>query len=159
MLAVLWLGVLKHCGCSCGCGWGWGWTFGGAFLVDFADHHSSPLLHVLCFANGAMWAPWAFFYHLLRHYHGMGDCSNFGFFSLMVGAGVGTGVGGIGLSFLVSNRFSEADPALDQRVPCITGTLGISSRGGRLSSRLSYRGGRLFRVLGIFWLWGWCLVG
>ena len=51
----------------------------------------------------------------------------------MVGAGVGTGVGEIGQSFLVSNRFSEADPALGQGVPCQTGALGISSSGGGLS--------------------------
>ena len=36
---------------------------------------------------------------------------------LMVGVGVGTGVGGIGQSFLVSNRFSGADPELGQGVP------------------------------------------
>ena len=46
---------------------------------------------------------------------------------LMVGAGVGTGVGGIGQSFLVSYRFSEADPALGQGVPCLTGALGMYS--------------------------------
>ena len=52
---------------------------------------------------------------------------------LMVGAGVGTGVGGIGQSFLVLNRFSDAEPALGQGVPCLTGALGISSSGGGLS--------------------------
>ena len=59
------------------------------------------------------------------------DC----FSVLMVEAGVGTGVGGIGQSFLAWNRFSEADPALGQGVPCLTGALGISSSGGGLSSR------------------------
>ena len=49
-----------------------------------------------------------------------------------MGAGVGTGVGGIGQSFLVSNKFSEADPALGQGVPCLTEALGMSSRGGGL---------------------------
>ena len=49
---------------------------------------------------------------------------------LMVGAGVGTGVGGISQSFLVLNRFSQADPTLGQGVPCLTGALGISSSGG-----------------------------
>ena len=44
-----------------------------------------------------------------------------------VGAGVGAGVGGSGQSFLVSNRFSEADPVLGKGVPCLTGALGISS--------------------------------
>ena len=53
----------------------------------------------------------------------------------MVGVGVGTGVGGIGQSFLVWNQFSDADPALGQGVPCLTGALGISSSGGGLSFR------------------------
>ena len=35
---------------------------------------------------------------------------------LMVGAGMGTGVGGISKYFLVSNKFSEADPVLGQGV-------------------------------------------
>ena len=48
---------------------------------------------------------------------------------LMVGAGVGTRVGGIGQSFLVSNRFSDAKPSLGQGVPCPNGALGISSSG------------------------------
>ena len=47
-----------------------------------------------------------------------------------VGADVGTGVRGIGQSFQVSNRFSEVDSALGQEVPCLTGTLGMSSKGG-----------------------------
>ena len=42
-----------------------------------------------------------------------------------VGADVGVGVGGIGQSFLVSNKFLEADPVLGQGVPCLTGALGI----------------------------------
>ena len=50
----------------------------------------------------------------------------------MVGTGVGTGVGGIGQSFLVSNKFSEADPALGQGVPYLTGAPGMSSSGGGL---------------------------
>ena len=63
----------------------------------------------------------------------MGDCCNFGCSSvLMVGPGVGTGVGGIGQSFLVSNRFSDAKPVLGQWVPCLTGTPGKSSSGGGL---------------------------
>ena len=52
---------------------------------------------------------------------------------LMVGAGVGTGIGGIHQSFLVLNRFSDAEPALGQGEPCLAGTLVISSSGGRLS--------------------------
>ena len=62
---------------------------------------------------------------------------------LMVGAGVGTGVGWIGQSFLVSNRFSEADPALGQGVPCLPVTLGISSCGEGLVL--------LFGDLGVGW--------
>ena len=58
-----------------------------------------------------------------------------GSFVLMVGAGVEAGVGGVGQLFLVSNRFSEAYPALGQGVPCLTGALGTSSSGGGLSFR------------------------
>ena len=51
---------------------------------------------------------------------------------LMLEAGVGTGVGGIGQSFLVLNRFSEPDPALCQGVSCLNWALGMSSSGGGL---------------------------
>ena len=50
---------------------------------------------------------------------------------------MGTGVGGIGQSFLVSNRFSDAKPALGQAVLCLTGALGMPSSGGGLV--LSFR--------------------
>ena len=53
---------------------------------------------------------------------------------LMVWAGVGTGVGGIGQSFLVSNIFSYADPALGQGEPCLTWAMEMSSSGGGLTS-------------------------
>ena len=46
---------------------------------------------------------------------------------LILWAGVGTGTGGIGQSFLVSNRFSEAHPALGQGILCLTGAMGMSS--------------------------------
>ena len=46
--------------------------------------------------------------------------------------GVGDGVGRIGQSFLVSNRFSDADPELGQGVLCLGRVLGISSSGGGL---------------------------
>ena len=49
----------------------------------------------------------------------------------------GPGIGEISQSFLVSNRFSEADPALGQAVPCLSGTLRMSSSGGGLI--LSFR--------------------
>ena len=55
-----------------------------------------------------------------------------------MGAGVDVGVGGICQSFLASNRFSKADPVLDQGVPCLTGALGISSSGGGLESRTDW---------------------
>ena len=51
---------------------------------------------------------------------------------LIVGVGVGTGTGGTGQSFLVSNGFSEAYPALGQGVLCLTGALGMSSSDGGL---------------------------
>ena len=48
----------------------------------------------------------------------------------MVGADVGTGAGGIDQSFQVSNRFFKVDCALGKGVPCLVGTLGMSSKGG-----------------------------
>ena len=60
-----------------------------------------------------------------------GNASTWGGSSVLtVRAGVGTGVGEIDQSFLVSNKFSDADPELDQGVLCHGGTLGISSSGG-----------------------------
>ena len=93
-------------------------------------HIAVPVLFMffLILANGPMWFLCALFCNLLKHHYGTGDCCNLGGFSiLMVGVGVGAGVGGIGQSFLVSNRFSEADPALGQGIPCLTGALGMSS--------------------------------
>ena len=105
-------------------------SFGDTFLADFVDHQCSPLVHA--FLYFCKWGNAG----LLRHHHGVGDCCNFGlFFCFDGGVGVGTGVGGIGQSFLVSNRFSEADPALDQGVPCTPGALRISSSGRGLSFR------------------------
>ena len=49
-----------------------------------------------------------------------------------VGAGVGAGVGGIGQSFLISNKFLDADPVLGQGVFCLTGAFDMSSSGGGL---------------------------
>ena len=51
---------------------------------------------------------------------------------LKVRVGVYIGVGGIGQSFLVSNRFSDADPELGQQVLCWGGAMGVSSSGGGL---------------------------
>ena len=71
----------------------------------------------------------------------MGDCCNLGGSSvLMVGAGVGIGIGGMDQSFMVSNKFSEVDPALKQGVPCLTGALGMSSSGGGLECCLRVGG-------------------
>ena len=109
--------------------------FGGTFWVDFVGHHSSPLLHALphfCkWGNTVpmsifLWLVWAFV--MVWGIAAILGCSSV----LMVGAGVGTGVGGIGHSFLVLNRFSDAKHALAQGVPCLTGALGISSSGGGL---------------------------
>ena len=47
-----------------------------------------------------------------------------------MGEGVSVGAVGIGQSFLVSNKFSEADPVLGQGVPCLTGVLGMFSSSG-----------------------------
>ena len=96
--------------------------FGGTFLADFADCHPNPLLHVLL--------------HFCKW--GREDCCRiFSCSVLIVGVDVGTGVGGIGQSFLVSNRFSDVEPALGQGVSCLTGALGMTSSGGGLV--LSFR--------------------
>ena len=48
---------------------------------------------------------------------------------LILGTGLGTGAGGIIQSFLVLNKFSEADLALGQGLLYLTGALGMSSSG------------------------------
>ena len=53
---------------------------------------------------------------------------------LMVEVGVGIEVGGIGQSFLVLNKFSDAIPELAQGVLYWGGAFGISPSGGRLDS-------------------------
>ena len=56
----------------------------------------------------------------------------------IVGTDVGAGIGGVGQSLLVSNRFSEVDPALGQGVPCLIGALGMfSKRGGFWTEELT----------------------
>ena len=63
----------------------------------------------------------------------MGDCCNSGwFFCFDGGDRCGNWSRGNLPAFLVLNRFSEADPALGQGVPCLTGALGMSFSGGRL---------------------------
>ena len=49
-----------------------------------------------------------------------------------VGAGVDAGIGGIDQSLLASNKLLGADPVLGQRVPCLSGALGMSLSGGGL---------------------------
>ena len=49
-----------------------------------------------------------------------------------MGVGVAAGAGGIGQSYLVSNRFSDVHPGLGQGVLCLGGALGTSSSGGGL---------------------------
>ena len=49
-----------------------------------------------------------------------------------MGVGVAAGAGGIGQSFLVSNRFSDVDPELSQGTLCLGGALDISSSDGGL---------------------------
>ena len=62
-----------------------------------------------------------------------GIAANWGGSSVFtVGAGVGARVGGIDQSFLISNRFSDADHELGQGVLYLSGALGISSSGGGL---------------------------
>ena len=63
----------------------------------------------------------------------MVDCCNLGWiFCLQSGDGWGYWDRGIGQSFHVSNRFSDADPEIGQGILCLGGTLGISSSGGGL---------------------------
>ena len=109
--------------------------FGGTFLADFVDCHPSPLLCVLLhFCKWSNAVPTSIFLWLVCHGHGMGDCCKFGlFFCFDGGLGLGTGVGGIDESFLVSNRFYDGKLVLGQGVPCLTGALGISSSCGGLS--------------------------
>ena len=59
-----------------------------------------------------------------------GIAATWGGSSVLIGAGVGTGAGGIGQSFHVLKESSEADPAWGQGVLCLTGALGMSSSGG-----------------------------
>ena len=82
------------------------------------------------FANGAVQFPCAILCSLSGGIHHSGDCYYLEWCFCFHGrVDVGTGLGGIGQSFLVSNRFSEVDPTLDQGVSCLTRALGMSSKG------------------------------
>ena len=62
----------------------------------------------------------------------MGDCCSLGWFFCFDswgGCRYWGRAGGIGQSFLVSNRLSAADPELGQGALCLGGALGISSSG------------------------------
>ena len=134
-------GCWKLCGWGCGCGYGWGWGAEGFGVHPWLILLIIPVLFSMLFfifANGAIGPHEHFSVTCLGITMTLRIASILGCSSvLMVGAGVGTGVGGIGHSFLVLNRFSDADPALHQGVPCLIGTLGMSSssRGLTLSFR------------------------
>ena len=52
---------------------------------------------------------------------------------LIVGVVVAAGAGGIGQSFLISNKFSDVDPEFGKGELCLGGTLDKSSSGGGLN--------------------------
>ena len=98
--------------------------FWGASMADFVDHDPNPFLHVLL--HFCKWGSAVPMCNSLQLVWGasitLGIAATWGGASVfMVGAAVGTGAGGIGQSFQVSNRFSEADSVLGQGVPCLTG--------------------------------------
>ena len=92
----------------------------------------------ILFTFGAVWSPCADLYSLLGGYHHSGDCCYLGWCFCLPDRGWCWNWGrGIGQSFLVLNRFTEADPALGQGVPCLTGALGMFSEGGGLDWGMS----------------------
>ena len=114
--------------------WSGAESFGGAFLADFVDCHPNPLLHVFLhfFQMGQCSPHMQFSAACLGASITLGMAGTWGgAYVFMIGANVGTGAGEIGQSFWVSNRFSEFEYALGQGVPCLTGALGMSSKGGR----------------------------
>ena len=129
--------------CGCGhwrfCGWGfcvvWGWRIWGHILGPSGrfPSQSSSLCSSSFLQMGQCGPHEHFSVACLDIVMAWGIAAILVCSVLMVGAGVRTGVGGTGQSFLVSNRFSDAEPALDWGVPCLTGALGISSGGGGLS--------------------------
>ena len=109
--------------------------FVGAFLVVLSACHSPNLPHVPL--HSCKWSnvipmsislqlAWASPSHRWLLLPGVG----LHFFT--VGASVGVGVGGIGQSFLILNKFLGADLVFGQGEPCLTGVLGMSSIGGGL---------------------------
>ena len=130
--------------CGCGhwrfCSWGfcvvWGWRFWGHILGWLCRLPSqSSSLCSSSFLQMEQCSPHEHFsVACLVMVMAWGIAANLGCSSvLMVGLGLGTGVGGIDESFLVSNRFYDGKLVLGQGVPCLTGALGISSSCGGLS--------------------------
>ena len=113
-------------------------SVGGPSLVDFANHHPIPLLHVLLhFCKWGNVVPMSIFLSPVWALPWHWRLLQFGLFFCFDGGGRCGNCRGIGQSLLVLNRFSEADPALGQGVPCLTGAMGMSSSGGGLI--LSFR--------------------
>ena len=107
--------------------------FGGTFLVGTAYCHPRPLhAHPHSHKWGNV-VPMSISVTCLGITMAQGIAATWvGSSVLIVGVDVAAGIGGIGQSFLVSNRVSGVGPELDQGVLCLGGTLGISSNGGGL---------------------------
>ena len=87
------------------------------------------------FANGAVRPPSTFLY--LWGYDGMGGCCFLGLW-LYLYLGIEVDVGGIGQSFLSSNRLPNIDPALGHGEPAQVGI--FSSSRGLLLDELPWKG-------------------
>ena len=94
------------------------------------------------FANGAVRLPSTFLY--LWGYNGIGVTASWDCGSICIG-GLEVDVGGIGQSFLSSNRFPDFDPALGHGVPTQVGI--FSSGGGLLLDDLSWEGFPFYKFI------------
>ena len=102
--------------------------FVGTSLVALSVIVPIFLMFFFILANGAMQFPWTFLSNLLGITITWGITATWGGASVFtLDADVGVGEGGIGQSFLLLNRFSEADHVLGQVITCLTRALGISS--------------------------------
>ena len=127
--------VSQHVGCSDG-----GFVavdieyLGSVFLVGFSNCHPSPLCALPHSCKWGNAVPIGIsLVTCLGITMAWGIAATWGSSSVLIlGAGVPAGVGGIGQSFLVSNRFSDVDPQLGQGVLCLGGALGTSSSDGGL---------------------------
>ena len=162
-------GCWKFCDSGCWLFSVWGhWRFLWLGALSILGVHSWLVLHISM--------PGFFMFFLILQ---MGQCSPHEHFSvaclsitmtwgiaailggssvLVVAAGMGNRVWGIGQSFLVSNKFSEADSALDQGVPYLSKALGMSSRSVGLEfyirvdghgTSLNFLVARLYTITGI----------